>query len=61
MDKPIHLALRYNPSGNVDLLGFKPDLSQSTIQHHIDIAKVNDYVWWEKWEKKVLDKKNLIN
>lgn len=51
MDKPIHLALRYNPSGNVDLLGFKPDLSQSTIQHHIDIAKVNNYVWWGKMGK----------
>ena len=48
MDKPIHLALRYNPSGNIDLLGFKPDLSKSTIQHHIDIAKVDNFVWWGK-------------
>ena len=59
MDKPIHLALRYNPSGNVDLLGFKPDLSQSTIQHHIDIAKVNDYVWWGKMGKEGFGQEKL--
>jgi hypothetical protein len=51
MAKPIHLALRYNPSGNVDLLGFKPDLSKSTIQHHIDVVKSNNYVWWGKMGK----------
>ena len=49
MDKPIHIALRYNPDGNVSLLNFKPDLAKTTIQQHTDLVKENKYVWWGKY------------
>ena len=45
----MHLALRYNPRGDVNLLNFKPELKIDTITHHQNIEKKNGYVWWGKF------------
>ena len=55
----IHIALRYNPNGDVNLLNFKPDLKLDTITHHQKIEEENGYVWWGKFGREGFSSEKL--